>query len=81
WVAALKIYAYRAQYRIQRSDLFPAVSATGRGTRQRVPADQSQTGESRISSCFSAALGVSSFELDLFGRVRSLSEQALETYF
>ncbi|WP_158607744.1 TolC family protein, partial [Pseudomonas syringae group genomosp. 7] len=62
-VAALNIDAYRAQYRIQRSDLFPAVSATGSGTRQRVPADQSQTGESRITSSYSAALGVSSYEL------------------
>ncbi|RMO56223.1 NodT family outer membrane efflux lipoprotein, partial [Pseudomonas amygdali pv. eriobotryae] len=80
-VAALNIDAYRAQYRIQRSDLFPAVSATGSGTRQRVPADQSQTGQAGITSSYSATLGVSSYELDLFGRVRSLSEQALETYF
>ncbi|MFH7391335.1 multidrug transporter, partial [Pseudomonas syringae pv. tagetis] len=50
------------------------------GTRQRVPADQSQAGESRITSSYSAALGVSWYELDLFGRVRSLSAQALETW-
>ncbi|EPN61236.1 outer membrane efflux protein, partial [Pseudomonas syringae pv. actinidiae ICMP 19096] len=49
--------------------------------RQRVPADQTQTGQSAISSSYSATLGVSAYELDLFGRVRSLSEQALETYF
>lgn len=79
-VAALNIDAYRAQYRIQRADLLPAVSATGSGTRQRVPADLSQTGESGITSQYSATLGVSAYELDLFGRVRSLSEQALETY-
>ncbi|MGR3894579.1 AdeC/AdeK/OprM family multidrug efflux complex outer membrane factor [Pseudomonas sp. 1176_21] len=79
-VAALNIDAYRAQYRIQRADLFPAVSATGSGSRQRVPANVSQTGESSINSQYSATLGVSAYELDLFGRVRSLSEQALETY-
>jgi len=79
-VAALNIDAYRAQYRIQRADLFPAVSATGSGTRQRVPADMSQTGQSGITSQYSATLGVSAYELDLFGRVRSLSQQALETY-
>ncbi|WP_183131220.1 MULTISPECIES: TolC family protein, partial [Pseudomonas syringae group genomosp. 2] len=62
-VAALNIDAYRAQYRIQRSDLFPAVSATGSGTRQRVPADQSQTGQAGITSSYSATLGVSSYEL------------------
>ncbi|SQF96471.1 RND efflux system, outer membrane lipoprotein, NodT [Paucimonas lemoignei] len=80
-VAALNIDAYRAQYRIQRADLFPAVSATGSGSRQRVPADLSTSGQSGITSQYSATLGVSAYELDLFGRVRSLSEQALETYF
>ena len=37
-VAALNIDAFAAQYRIQRADLFPAVSANGTGSRQRVPA-------------------------------------------
>ena len=79
-VAALNIDAYRAQYRIQRADLLPAVSANGSGSRQRVPANMSQTGEAGITSQYSATLGVSAYELDLFGRVRSLTEQALETY-
>ena len=80
-VAALNIDAYAAQYRIQRADLFPAVSATGSGSRQRVPARASQTGEAGITSSYSATLGISAYELDLFGRVRSLSEQALQQYF
>nr|BFE90817.1 AdeC/AdeK/OprM family multidrug efflux complex outer membrane factor [Pseudomonas brassicacearum subsp. brassicacearum] len=80
-VAALNIDAYAAQYRIQRADLFPAVSATGSGSRQRVPARASQSGEAAISSSYSATLGISAYELDLFGRVRSLSEQALQSYF
>ena len=80
-VAALNIDAYRAQYRIQRADLFPAVSADGSGSRQRVPADLSTSGKAGITSQYSATLGISAYELDLFGRVRSLSEQALETYF
>ncbi len=79
-IAALNIDAYRAQYRIQRADLFPAVSADGSGTRQRVPADMSQTGQSAITNQYSATLGVSAYEVDLFGRIRSLSEQALEIY-
>ncbi|AIR87946.1 AdeC/AdeK/OprM family multidrug efflux complex outer membrane factor [Pseudomonas cremoricolorata] len=79
-VAALNIDAYRAQYRIQRADLFPAVSANGSGSRQRVPADLSQTGRAGITSQYSATVGVSAYELDLFGRVRSLSQQALEIY-
>ncbi|MDH0303542.1 MULTISPECIES: AdeC/AdeK/OprM family multidrug efflux complex outer membrane factor [unclassified Pseudomonas] len=79
-VAALNIDAYRAQYRIQRADLFPAVTANGSGSRQRTPANMSQTGEAGITSQYSATLGVSAYELDLFGRVRSLTQQALETY-
>lgn len=80
-VAALNIDAYAAQYQIQRADLFPAVSATGSGSRSRTPAKLSQSGESTIASQYSAGLGISSYELDLFGRVRSLSEEALQKYF
>ena len=80
-VAALNIDAYAAQYQIQRADLFPAISATGSGSRSRTPAKLSQTGEAGITSQYSAGLGISSYELDLFGRVRSLSEEALQKYF
>ncbi|NWD92177.1 TolC family protein, partial [Pseudomonas sp. K5002] len=54
---------------------------TGSGSRTRTPAKLSQTGEAGITSQYSAGLGISSYELDLFGRVRSLSEQALQQYF
>lgn len=80
-VAALNIDAFAAQYRIQRADLFPAVGVNGSGSRQRVPARASQTGESNITSSYSATLGINAYELDLFGRVRSLSEEALQKYF
>ena len=79
-VAALNIEAYRAKYRIQRADLLPSISADASGTRQRTPADLSQTGRTTTSGQYSATLGISSYELDLFGRVRSLSQEALETY-
>jgi multidrug efflux system outer membrane protein len=80
-VAALNIDAFAAQYRIQRADLYPAVSANGSGSRQRVPENSSQSGQSRITSSYSATVGISAYELDLFGRVRSLSEEALQKYF
>ncbi len=80
-VAALNVEAYRAQYRIQRADLFPEVGATGQGTRQRVPADLSTTGQRVISSQYGVSLGTTAWEIDLFGRLRSLSEAALEQYF
>ena len=79
-VAALNVAAFQAQYRIQRADLFPAVSATGSGTRQRVPGDVTGTGDAAITSTYSATLGISAYELDFFGRVRSLGEQAMLTY-
>ncbi|WP_223510524.1 efflux RND transporter outer membrane subunit EmhC [Pseudomonas sp. BF-RE-03] len=80
-VAALNIDAFAAQYRISRADLFPAVSANGTGSRQRVPADASQSGQAGITSSYSATVGISAYELDLFGRVRSLNEEALQKYF
>jgi len=80
-VAALNIEAYRAQYQIQRAELLPAVSANASGSRQRLPAEASSTGAAQINSQYSATLGISAYEIDLFGRLRSLSEQALQTYF
>lgn len=79
-VAALNVDAYRALYRVQRADVLPAVSADGAGTRSRTPADLNMSGEPAISSQYSATFGVS-WELDLFGRLRSLRDQALEQYF
>jgi len=78
-VAALNVEAYRALYGIQQSALFPELSADGSGTRTRTPETLSQTGEAVTSSQYSATLGVS-WELDLFGRLGSLSEQALQEY-
>lgn len=79
-VAALNVEAYRALYRIQRADLLPAVSADGAGSRTRMPGDLSPNQQSGINSQYSATLGVA-WELDLFGRLGSLREQALEEYF
>lgn len=79
-VAALNVEAFQAQYRIRRADLFPAVSATGAGQRRRLPGDVNGTGKPAITSSYSATLGVSAYELDFFGRVRSLGEQAMLTY-
>jgi multidrug efflux system outer membrane protein len=79
-VAALSIEKYQAMYQIQRAELFPTVNATGSGTVQRYPASVSSTGQSYIARQYSANLGFSSYELDFFGRVRSLKDQALEQF-
>ncbi|MCE5312564.1 MAG: TolC family protein, partial [Nitrospiraceae bacterium] len=80
-VAALNIEKSRALYRVQRSELFPAVNATGSSTAQRIPAAISSTGSALTTHQYSADLGFSSYELDLFGRIRSLNDQALEQFF
>ncbi|TWJ17757.1 AdeC/AdeK/OprM family multidrug efflux complex outer membrane factor [Geobacter argillaceus] len=79
-VATLNIERSRAQYQIRRSDLLPKVDATAAGSIQRVPADLSSSGNAKTVEQYNVGLGVSSYELDLFGRVRSLKDQALEQY-
>jgi len=79
-VAVLNIERFRAQYRIERSALLPSIQATGSARSQRVAEDLSATGESEIVRQVDATLGVSAYEFDLFGRVRSLKDQALENY-
>ena len=78
-VAALNVEAFQAQYRIQRADLLPAVSANASESRQRLPPSVTRS-KAMINSTYAVNLGVSAYELDFFGRVRSLSEQALQTW-
>lgn len=79
-VAVLNIAQARAQYRIQDAATLPAIDASGSGTATRTPASLSGTGNAMTTHQYSATLGVSAYELDLFGRVRNLSTQALEQY-
>ena len=80
-VATLNIERSRAQYRIQRSELFPKVDANTSANYQRLPAELSGTGNSVDLHQYTIGLGVSSYELDLFGRVRNLKDQALQQFF
>jgi multidrug efflux system outer membrane protein len=80
-VAALNIEKAQAQYRISRADLLPTINASGAGNSQRVPGDLSTTGDNQITHQYSAGVGFTSYELDFFGRVHSLNQQALESYF
>lgn len=79
-VAALNIERIQALYQIQRSNLFPKVDASAGATFQRIPEDLTGTGRARTSEQYNIGLGIASYELDLFGRVRSLKDQALEQY-
>jgi multidrug efflux system outer membrane protein len=73
-VAVLNIEQARAQYQIRRADALPTVNAAITGSRAPGANDS-------INSSYSAGFGVSAFELDLFGRVRNLSEAALAQFF
>jgi outer membrane protein, multidrug efflux system len=79
-VAALNIEKSRAQYQIRRADLVPKVDANASATYQRLAEDFSGTGIPMNIHQYNVGLGISSYELDLFGRVRSLKDQALEQY-
>lgn len=78
--AALNVQPYyQSTYRIQRAELFPAVSAKVQGQRQHIPASFSPfiSGRGIIYNQYTATLGLTAYELDFFGRVRSLEAAAL----
>lgn len=94
-VAALNIAAARAQYQIQRAELFPKISASAVEQVEKFPAAVaplamgSSTGSvgapaaasgSGVLRYFDVGVGFTSYELDLFGRVRSLNHARLQQY-
>ncbi len=80
-VAALNVERARALYGIQRAELLPTVEATASGNLQRLPADLSGIGQAATFEQYRVHVGVLAWEPDFFGRIRSLSERALQEYF
>ena len=85
-VAAANVLQARAQYRVQRADILPSISANGSATYTNSASAAATTGGaagggSTDIQYFQANVGFSAFELDLFGRLRNLSKAALEQYF
>lgn len=74
------IQSARAQYRIQRADLFPRVNGDVSATRSKNVGQFTGTSTPFEQEIYTASVGLSAFEIDLFGRVRSLSNAALESY-
>ena len=70
--AVLNVERARAVYGIARADLLPTIEATGRGGKQGVPADLSLFGAAGTVSEYNVNVGISSWEIDFFGRIRSL---------
>ncbi len=85
-IAVLNIEKTRAYYRIQYMALLPAVEGKATKTEQRFPVDLSSGLDdyslpaATISRSYSLTVGTSSYEIDLFGRIQSLKDQALEQY-
>lgn len=78
--AAFQVDELRGQYQIQRAALMPEIDLQGTGTRQSVPPALSQSG-TRYGSVYQVNFTESQWELDFWGRIRSLSQAALQTYF
>jgi multidrug efflux system outer membrane protein len=79
-VAALNIERFRALYQIQSAELLPKVEVSTGATVQRIPESLSGTGHARTTQQYTVGAGLISYELDMFGRVQSLKDQALEQY-
>ncbi|MBO4793328.1 MAG: TolC family protein, partial [Deltaproteobacteria bacterium] len=79
-MAALNVEQAQAIYGIQRSEMLPVVGAAAGGSRQRVPADLSSSGRRQIVESYSVDLGLLAWEVDFFGRLASLKDEALEEY-
>ena len=80
-VAALNVEKARALYRIQRAELLPVVGATGSVLKERAVENFFGTPIAGTVEQYSVSLGVTSWEIDFFGRIRSLEKRALEEYF
>ncbi|MDB5774011.1 MAG: multidrug transporter [Herbaspirillum sp.] len=79
-VAMLNVDKVQAQYRIQRAALYPQVSGDANLTDSRTPASVSTSNKVVTAHDYSAGPSLS-WEIDFFGRLRSLSDAALQQYF
>ncbi len=79
-VAALQIEQARALYRIQHAERFPSVEAAATMDARRAPDALSQSRDATTTRLYEAGIGFSRYELDFFGRMRNLNEQALQAF-
>jgi len=81
-VALINIQAARAQYVVQRAARLPTLDAQGSATMEQVPGAVFglPTSTSERINVYSAGFGVSNYELDLWGRVKSLTKASFEQY-
>ena len=75
-IAILNIESARATYRIEKAKYFPSIDAKASNTNAR---DVTSNNNTEISRTYSAKFGAS-YELDLFGKTRSLNDSTLQSY-
>jgi len=78
--AVLRVEEARAAFGIQRAEIFPHLNAQAGVSRLSIPADVSPFGMPMRVTQYQVGAGVSSWEIDFWGRVRNLNEAALESY-
>jgi len=79
-IAALRVEQSRAQYRIERAAQFPGFEGHANYTRQRFSGSAANFAGGTTLTTYNLNVGAA-YEVDLFGRVRSLKKEALERYF
>jgi multidrug efflux system outer membrane protein len=79
-LATLNVEKVQAQYRLQRAAQYPTATVGASVDAYRMPADMTNNDKSYVSDSNQIGAEVSSWELDLFGRLRNLKAQALEQY-
>ena len=79
-LAVLNINEARALYQVERADLLPSLKANGTGSYEKSSDKSSLTGTSQKTEIYKANLGLSTYELDFFGKIRSLTSSALNEY-
>jgi multidrug efflux system outer membrane protein len=79
-IATLNIEQYQAFYRIRSAQLYPTISASASGNVYRLPLNLSGGDQAKTVAEVQVGLGTVAWELDFFGRIRSLKSAALEQY-
>lgn len=79
-IASLNVERARGFYGIRRTELWPTMDAVGRGSVARLPGDLSNSNKPQRNERWDVNLGVASWEIDFFGRIRNLKDRALEEF-
>jgi len=78
--AALRIYQLQAHYQVERANLFPKIDGFAKAEYVRTPGSLTTNKDPKTYRAYTVGVGFSNYELDFFGRLRSLKDKALEEY-